>query len=769
MNKKLAIVLALSLIAIVCCAGCIDPQDPVDPVDPVVPVDPVDPVTPPVDPVVPAEEYSVFFMLNYGEAGAYTAETVTAGDAVEKPANPTRSGYTFKGWFTAAEGGAEYDFTQAVNADLTLYAQWKKKSSSGSGHSHSYSWNVIKAANCTVDGEKQYACSCGQVKSTEVIPATGHTSTQLSGTNVICIACGETIGQLDNMVAQIGTNYYATFESAMKVANDGETITLLDDVTDGKVTKNVVIDTNNNVTTLTYDAGLSVANIKIVCSTASNLEAVKLGDEDVVFEVDTNDDYVASEGYLVVAYTKKGTTYTVYTDYGLGEAIDKVESGETILLTPRSYGVIDVAVNTNVDRTFTIAASGAGVKIAGIDGQSNALTSHITIKGVTIDNSLQTTGWYIGTSPNINPCVGVWGGSYTFEDCVFNVTGESKAETGVMSWWTTKTGIMNFKKCTFNGETNSARAMQIYGNYTLNVEECTFNTEKDYSIKYVGEPGLTATFKNNKVYNTVNFVQTGSAPYAGNGYSLVFTGNTLAEGIKHVYVDNDEGQIITIDGVRYVSSANQLAAAVASGATNLLLAPGEYNVKDCGGKTLTITGTKNAVLKIMNEGEDGCDYGFDGSTVTFNGIIIDTSANTGNYKGYARMTAIFNDCDFKGAYTSYNEQTFNGCNFNFNNGYFWTWGANSVTFDGCTFNGNSKAILAHGGAFTVITIKDCNFAATEKGYTGSGDNTAAVEIDPTGSNTYTINFEGTNSKTDSYSDWIRVKDESTGHTITGLN
>ena len=166
MNKKFAIVLALSLIAIVCCAGCIDPQDPVDPVDPVVPVDPVDPVTPPVEPVVPAVEYSVFFMLNYDGAGAYSAETVTAGDAVSKPATPTRSGYTFKGWFTAAEGGAEYDFTQAVNADLTLYAQWSKKSSSGGSstpkHTHSYgSW----ASNN--DGTHTKSCSCGGSSVTE--------------------------------------------------------------------------------------------------------------------------------------------------------------------------------------------------------------------------------------------------------------------------------------------------------------------------------------------------------------------------------------------------------------------------------------------------------------------------------------------------------------------------------------------------------------------------------------------------------------------------
>ena len=200
MNKKFAIVLALALIAIVCCAGCIDPQEPVDPVDPVVPVDPVDPIAP-VDPVEPTVEYTVMFMLNYDDAGAYTAETVTAGDAVSKPATPTRSGYTFNGWFTAAEGGAEYDFTLAVNADLTLYAQWNKKSSSSSGsssggHSHSYSWKVVTEPNCTAEGQGQYVCSCGQVKSNEAIPATGHLETveevnaETGVTEVKCKACG---------------------------------------------------------------------------------------------------------------------------------------------------------------------------------------------------------------------------------------------------------------------------------------------------------------------------------------------------------------------------------------------------------------------------------------------------------------------------------------------------------------------------------------------------------------------------------------------------
>ena len=224
MKKKFAILLALFLIAVVCSAGCIDPEDPVDPIDPVDPVDPVDPITPvdPVDPVVPTEEYSVMFMLNYGDAGAYTAETVKAGETVSKPASPTRSGYTFNGWFTAAEGGAAYDFTQPVNADVTLYAQWKKKSSSSSGGSSapstpttpdtscSHNWGVgdgwveVNPATCTAPGLKERVCTLCSESETQEIPKLNHNmgaevvlvpaTCVEAGTNVsVCdYGCGET-------------------------------------------------------------------------------------------------------------------------------------------------------------------------------------------------------------------------------------------------------------------------------------------------------------------------------------------------------------------------------------------------------------------------------------------------------------------------------------------------------------------------------------------------------------------------------------------------
>lgn len=224
------------------------------------------------------------------------------------------------------------------------------------------------------------------------------------------------------------------------------------------------------------------------------------------------------------------------------------------------------------------------------------------------------------------------------------------------------------------------------------------------------------------------------------------------------------------EGANVVSSAEELKNAVADGVSTVYLKAGEYNIADCKNANLTINGlTEGVVIKVMNEGEDGCDYGFDGSTVTFNGVTIDTRENNGNYKGFARMTATFNNCDFVGAYAAFENNTFNNCTFNFNDGYFWTWGAETLNFNGCTFNGNSKAILAHGSKSTTINVKNCKFAATEKGFTSSGVNTAAVEIDPIGNNTYTINFSGNNTITEEYNGWTRVKDGSTGHIITGLN
>lgn len=52
------------------------------------------------------------------------SKTITYGDAYGELPTPTRSGYTFDGWYTAASGGTQVTGTSTVTGDITIYAHW---------------------------------------------------------------------------------------------------------------------------------------------------------------------------------------------------------------------------------------------------------------------------------------------------------------------------------------------------------------------------------------------------------------------------------------------------------------------------------------------------------------------------------------------------------------------------------------------------------------------------------------------------------------------
>ena len=52
------------------------------------------------------------------------------GQHVKEPNAPTRSGYTFIGWYKDSEGKNKFDFaSERLQDDVTLYAGWQKNSS----------------------------------------------------------------------------------------------------------------------------------------------------------------------------------------------------------------------------------------------------------------------------------------------------------------------------------------------------------------------------------------------------------------------------------------------------------------------------------------------------------------------------------------------------------------------------------------------------------------------------------------------------------------
>ena len=117
--------------------------------------------------VTTSAAFTIIFDSNGGTETE--SQTVNEGDTVTKPVNPTKEGYTFKGWFKDEALTEEYDFSTPVTDDITLYAAWEKNksdskedtsdpsyaggnSSSGGGSSSSSSKNEVTVDKKTENG-----------------------------------------------------------------------------------------------------------------------------------------------------------------------------------------------------------------------------------------------------------------------------------------------------------------------------------------------------------------------------------------------------------------------------------------------------------------------------------------------------------------------------------------------------------------------------------------------------------------------------------------
>lgn len=69
-----------------------------------------------------------------GEGSKVDFQTTVANGSITKPADPTREGYTFAGWYTDEACTEAYDFSVAVTADMTLYAKWVKNAVTPGGN-----------------------------------------------------------------------------------------------------------------------------------------------------------------------------------------------------------------------------------------------------------------------------------------------------------------------------------------------------------------------------------------------------------------------------------------------------------------------------------------------------------------------------------------------------------------------------------------------------------------------------------------------------------
>ena len=77
-----------------------------------------------VDVTFTAKDYTVTYESNGGST--VPSQTVKYNETANKPADPTKSGYTFAGWYTEEKLTNKYDFAALVTGNITLYAKWTR-------------------------------------------------------------------------------------------------------------------------------------------------------------------------------------------------------------------------------------------------------------------------------------------------------------------------------------------------------------------------------------------------------------------------------------------------------------------------------------------------------------------------------------------------------------------------------------------------------------------------------------------------------------------
>ena len=117
---------------------------------------------------------TVTFDSNQGTA--VDSQLVAVGDKVKKPADPTRKGYIFSGWFTDQDCTKAYKFDAPVDGaqpELTLYAGWKAANQPGTGENGGNGGGSSANANTNASTANNNSHNKGKKPAKGGLPKTG--------------------------------------------------------------------------------------------------------------------------------------------------------------------------------------------------------------------------------------------------------------------------------------------------------------------------------------------------------------------------------------------------------------------------------------------------------------------------------------------------------------------------------------------------------------------------------------------------------------------
>lgn len=88
----------------------------------------------------------ILVTFDYNHDGAEpSVQQIAVGETIEQPSDPQWEGHIFTGWYTTADCTEEFNFSEAINEDTTVYAGWEEVT--GETVQITYMWNYDGAPN----------------------------------------------------------------------------------------------------------------------------------------------------------------------------------------------------------------------------------------------------------------------------------------------------------------------------------------------------------------------------------------------------------------------------------------------------------------------------------------------------------------------------------------------------------------------------------------------------------------------------------------------
>lgn len=108
---------------------------------------------------------------------AVKEQQVTYGETANKPENPTREHYVFKGWYTDQDYKKAFDFNTEIDRNITLYAKWEKEQPAVD--------NAVQKNTLVTSGKYTYKVTSTTANQTGTVEFTGNATGKKSATVTI--------------------------------------------------------------------------------------------------------------------------------------------------------------------------------------------------------------------------------------------------------------------------------------------------------------------------------------------------------------------------------------------------------------------------------------------------------------------------------------------------------------------------------------------------------------------------------------------------------